>query len=171
MEGRRQRGFSLIEVMIAMAVLLIAMAGFFGAFTMAVGQTASQGEDATRTTEYAQDKIEQLMALSFADGATNTTVYPPGATGGTGMGGTMAASTTVGGINSAAPVTGYVDYLNSAGTLLTSSTGAFYRRQWTITTDASATLKTITVFSSAMKSVAPGPLPSTTLVCLKTNTQ
>ena len=160
------RGFSLLEVTIAMVVLLIGLGGMMNVFVIAVSQNASQ-EDATRTTEYAQDKMEQLMALSFADAATNTTVYPPAASGGTGLGSTMAANATVGSINSASPASGYVDYLSSTGALLTSSSGAYYVRQWTIGADASAKLKTITVYSRAMKSLTRGSAPSTTLVSIE----
>src|SRR5438105_6460374 len=92
------RGFSLVEVMIAMALLVIGLGAVLGMFTVAVGDNANQGESGTRVTEYAQDKMEQLVALSFSDGSTDTTVYPPAGTGGTGLGGNLAASTTVGGV-------------------------------------------------------------------------
>src|SRR5205814_1202834 len=98
----------------------------------------------------------------------DTTIYPVVATGGRGMGGTMAASATVGGINPASPVAGYVDYLNSTGALLANSTGSLYTRQWTIASDATATLKTITVYVAATRAVSAGSAPSTTLVCYKT---
>jgi len=163
------KGFSLVEVMVAMLILLISLGALLSMFTLAVGDNANQGESATRTTEFAQDKMEQLLALSFTDGSTDTTVFPPATTGGTGLGGTMAASSTVGGTNPAAPVASYVDYLSPAGALLTSSSGAFYAREWSISTDSTAKLKTVTVFVRALKSLGPGATPSTTLVCIKTN--
>jgi prepilin-type N-terminal cleavage/methylation domain-containing protein len=164
------KGFSLIEVMIAMVLLLVGLGAILGMFSVAVGDNANQGEGGTRVTEYAQDKMEQLMALSFADGATDTTVYPPATTGGTGLGGNLAASTSVGGVTAGSPVTGYVDYLSSTGALLTSASGALYVRQWSITMNAAQTLKSITVYVRALKALGPGVAPSVTLICFKTKT-
>src|SRR4051812_17577395 len=105
--------------MLASAILLIALGGVMSMFTVAVSQNANQGEFATRATEYCQDKMEQLLALSYGDAATKTTVYPPVASGGTGLGGSsIAVGNSVGSINTASPVNGYVDYLNASGTLL-----------------------------------------------------
>src|SRR5579862_200584 len=101
-----QRGLSLIETMVAAVVLLVGFVATMSLFTVAVVQNSTQGDEGTRVTEYAQDKMEQLMALSFSDGATNTTVYPPASSGGTGLGGTMAGSATVGSVNPASPSTG-----------------------------------------------------------------
>lgn len=157
--------------MVATGILLIGLVAVMNLFTVAVVQNANQGELATRTIEYCQDKMEQLVALSFADGSTNTTVYPSQATGGTGLGGAMAASATVGSVNPSSPVTGYVDYLNASGTLQSISTGAFYTRQWSISTDATAKRKTITVLARALISIGPGTPPSTTLVFVKSSLQ
>jgi hypothetical protein len=167
-----QQGITILEVVLAIAILTVVISGLLGLFAFAVGMNKSQGEIATRTTEYCQDKMEQLMALSFNDGSTDTTQYPPASTGGTGLGGTMAASATVGGINVASPVTGYVDYLDASGNLLTSSTGAFYKRLWTISTDSTAKLKTITVLGTdATAAGSRGKVPSTSLVSIKATLQ
>ena len=172
--GRRklsgESGVTLIETMIASAILIIVVVGLLPVFIMGIETNQQQGDVATRTTEYAQDKMESLINLSFADGATNTTVYPPATSGGTGLGGTMAASASVGSISTSAPVTGYVDYLDANGNLLTSSTGAYYMREWTITADSTGTLKTITVLSSSLQITnVHGVYPSTTLVCVKSS--
>ena len=67
--------------------------------------------------------------------------------------------------------TNYVDYLDSKGALLTSSTGAFYTRMWSIA-DTTTTLKTITVITKASSAGgAGGKAPSSTLVCMKTSLQ
>ena len=167
---RGQRGVTLIETMIAAIVLVIGVVGVMGLFTVAISQSSGQGDIGTRTAVYAQDKLEQLMALSFNDGASDTTVYPTASTGGAGLGGTMAASTTVGGITPASPVASYVDYLD-AGAQQTTATGANYMRQWTISTNATANLKTITVLTTVKNWTGKGLAPSTTLVCTKSNTQ
>ena len=165
----RERGSSLIEMMIGTAVLLLGIVPLMGVFGLAVAQNGSYVDMATRTGFYAQDKMEQLMALSFTDATANTTVYPTAAVGGTGLGGTMAGNSTLGGVNPAAPVASYVDYLTFQGVLQTAAAGATYRRQWSISTDATGSLKTITVLVTMVGYSGPGAAPSTTLVCMKSN--
>src|SRR5579864_574277 len=141
-----ERGVTLIETVIAAAVLLIGISGVLGVFTVAVSQDSAGGDFSTRTAVFAQDKMEQLLALNFNDSQSNTTVYPTAASGGTGLGGTT-ASTTYGGINPASPTASYVDYLD-AGAQQTTAAGANFMRQWKITTDSTGTLKTITVLTT-----------------------
>jgi len=166
------RGFNLIETMIAMTVLLVGLVAVISVFTISISQNTNQGEFAMRNTQYAQDKMEQLLTLSFSDSTTNTTVYPPAATGGTGLGVELTPGATKGSVNSASPVSGYVDYLDASGKLLASSSGWFYKRQWSIALDSSSTLKTITVLATSKTVVGPGKTPvSTTLICYKSNTK
>src|SRR5260370_12704599 len=81
-----QAGMSLIETMIALALLLIAAAGIMTMATVAMSTTETQGHLAARTAEYAQDKMEQLLALQYPDTQTDTTVFPSAITGnGTGL--------------------------------------------------------------------------------------
>jgi prepilin-type N-terminal cleavage/methylation domain-containing protein len=147
-------GFSLIEVMIAMAILLVALGALLGLFTVAVGNNANQGEAGTRVSEFAQDKMEQLLANDFASlGVTN-----------------MAASTTVGGTTAGSPVAGYVGYYKADGTAWPIANGSLYVVQWSVGMDATQTLKTVTVFVQALKPLGPGIAPSTILVCYKSKT-
>jgi len=169
MRFHEQRGLSLIETMIATLILLIGIVSVMSLFAVAVTQNANQGDFATRTTEYCQDKMEQLLALSFSDSATNTAVYPPATSGGTGLGSGLAPSGTVGSVNTASPSTGYVDYLDAGGNLLPNSTGWFYKRQWSISLDATGTMKTITVVAIAKTQAGSGTPPWTTLVSYKTS--
>ena len=155
--GRRRdaRGVSLIETMIAAVVLLIVSIGLLTLFTVAVAQTEQQGNVASRTTEISQDKIEQLMALSFND---------------PGLGGSMLPNSTLGAVPPAASWPGYVDYLDQNGNILAGSTGASYVRYWSISADSTGTLKAITVVVTAnplggLQAIAP----STTLVCVKSS--
>jgi type II secretory pathway pseudopilin PulG len=168
---RNENGLSLIETMIAMLVLLIGLVAVMNQFTVSVSQNANQGEFATRTTQYAMDKMEQLLSLSFSDSATDTTVYPPTSTGGTGLGANLTAGNTVGSVDLNSPATGYVDYLNYDGDLLTGSNPSnwFYKRQWSISLNSASTLKTITVIATARISAGGGTAPSTTLVSYKSN--
>lgn len=166
-------GFGLIEVLIAMAILLVGLSAILNLFVMAVGLNTNQGEVAKRVTEYAQDKMEQLLGLDFLDGVTDTTVYRMAATGGTGIGGTMAANATLptGGIDPANPVAGYVDFLGASGNLVTDPSTALYARQWSISTGSATTLKTVTVMVRTTRTIGPGKAPSITLVSYKSQTQ
>jgi len=166
--ARDQCGATLTETMIALVVLAIGLLGAMSLIAFAVTQNWNMGDRSTRTTEYAQDKMEQLLALNFSDGSSNTTVYPTTTTGGTGLGGVMSGSSTVGGVTSGSPVSQYVDYIDTSGNLQTTSTNALYIRQWSISTNASANLKTVTVVVRAVTSSnGGGGTPSTTLVSMK----
>ena len=104
-----QAGISLIETMIALSLLLIASAGIMTMATVAMSTTETQGHLAARTAEYAQDKMEQLLALQYPDTQDDTTVFPSAITGaGTGL-------TPGGGLNANAPVAGYSDYVDKSG--------------------------------------------------------
>src|SRR5262249_13341987 len=120
--------------------------------------------------EYAQDKMEQLLALNFTDSTTDTTTYPQSGVGGTGLGGNLAANATVGSTAPGAPVNEYVDYMTATGNLQTTAAGALYIRQWSVSMDATQSLKTITVYVSALKALGRGGPPSTILVCYKSKT-
>lgn len=169
---KNESGVSLMETMIAVVILMVLAAGMASSFGFCTGLNKNQGEVATRTIEMAQDKMEQLMALQYSDGTSNTTVFPTTAAGGTGLGGMMAGSTTVGGTTKGAPVTNYADYTDKNGNLLASSAGAFYTRQWSVTTNPGANLKTITVITYALNlDGGIGVSPSTTLVCMKSYNQ
>ena len=86
-----QAGLGLLECMISLAILLVVSGALMGLGTIALSTTETQGHLASRTTEYAQDKMEQLLALKFCDGptdGTDTTVFPAVVdAAGTGLGG------------------------------------------------------------------------------------
>jgi competence protein ComGC len=73
-----ERGVTLIETMMAALIMIIVVVGLLPVFVLGFQITEQQGDIGTRTTEYAQDKVESLINLNFNDGATDTTVYPPG---------------------------------------------------------------------------------------------
>src|SRR5215510_9687984 len=107
-------GFSLLETVFALGILAIVAMGILPLGLLAVSTTENQGHLMARTTEYAQDKLEQLMALSFGDTTSDTRSFPALDAGGTGL--------TVGGSSDpAAPVALYVDYLDSEGGLVASA--------------------------------------------------
>src|SRR3954469_5393595 len=81
----RQAGMTLMETVIALAILLIVSTGIMSVVLVAITTTETQGHLAARTAEYAQDKIEQLTSLSYADTVSDTTQFPAANSGGTGL--------------------------------------------------------------------------------------
>jgi hypothetical protein len=162
---REDTGSSLVEVVVSLFILLTLAAGLFSMAALALTQSENQGHLAARTAEYAQDKMEQLLVLTFGDQLTDTRTFPASPLGGTGL--------AVGGsIDPANPVAGYVDYLDPRGNLLVSAgatppTGWFYQRLWQVTS-ISPTLKQVRVLAIVARSVGRKQRPSATLITLKT---
>ena len=171
---------TMIETVIALAMLLVVATGVLGLAGIAVSTTETQGHLAARTAEYAQDKMEQLLALTFCDGGqngtsgTDTTQFPAVAGSGatyTGLAGCTAAGTplTGGSLNTTTPSTGYVDYLDASGSPVTNGNWE-YVRVWQISVPAgSTTMKQISVLVQANRGVGNGLAPQSTVVALKTN--
>ena len=126
---RDEDGTTLIETSIASGILLVTLAGLMSMGAFAMMHTENQGHLAPRTAEYAQDKMEQLLALAYSDSTSNTVVFPATASGGSGL-------TVGGGSNPAAPVDNYVDWLSSDGSYLGGGTAApstwFFERVWQV---------------------------------------
>ena len=173
-------GFSLVETLLALGILSIVAAGVLPLGLLAVTTTENQGHLMARSTEYAQDKLEQLLVLSFNDTTSDTRVFPVLASGGTGL--------SIGGsADTAAPAASYVDYLDIRGNLLTAVGTAepanwYYKRVWRVSAVAAGNtacpasapvtgcLKEITV-SATVKASAAGGLglvPRSTVTALKT---
>lgn len=163
---RDSHGVTLIEAVIAMAILSTVLIGLLGASGTALRMTENHGHLDARTAEYAQDKMEQLLGLVYGDAQSDTTVFPAANTGGTGL--------AVGGsLDGANPVVGYVDYLNETGTLVTGTGGAapanwFYQRLWQISSPATD-LKQITVRVVVARSVGLEKASEAIVSSLKTN--
>lgn len=159
------RGMTLIETTIASAILMVVMLGLLSMAALATAYTENHGHLGARTTEYAQDKMEQLLALAYTDTASNTVVFPAASTGGTGL--------SVGGSTSlASPVNGYVDWLGADGTLLGGGTAPpsnwFYERAWQISSYSSGVIQ-ITVVATVQTSFGRAITPQSTVVALKTS--
>jgi hypothetical protein len=158
-------GTTLIETIVALVVLVLAIGGLLGMVTLSAKLTEDQGHLAARATEYAQDKMEQLLALSYGDTTSNTAVFPATAAGGTGL-------ANGGSANPAAPAAGYVDWLDVNGNLLASNgvaapAGWFYQRVWLVRSP-SVNLKQVTVGTIVRYSMARTQLPQATVTALKT---
>jgi len=179
---KHQAGMSLLETMIALAILLLVAGGIMSLATVATSTTETQGHLASRTTEYAQDKMEQLLALTFCDSppnttATDTTVFPAvvnasgtGLAGCTNLSAPVPTASSGGSLDPTAPATGYVDYLDASGNLVSSTANWEYIRVWQISvTSGSPALKQISVLAQARYSVGKkGQVPTSTVVALKT---
>jgi len=165
-----QSGTTLIETMIALGILSVLMCGTVGLAAMATSMTDNQGHLAPRTTEYAVDKVEQLMELTYGDAQSDTTVFPSVGMGGVGL--------AVGGSSDpAAPVVGYTDYLDRDGNVLCTAASPcvaaapatwYYKRVWQVSTPA-ANLKRVTVTAIVKASYAGGLISQSTVTVLKTN--
>lgn len=163
----REGGFTLIETIFALVILMTVAAGVMPLALVAVKATENQGHLAARTTEYAQDKLEQLMALSYGDSSTDTRVFPSVDVGGSGL-------SEGGSSNPAAPVATYVDYLDIDGNLVDDAVDAgtnwFYKRVWEVTIPRD-NLKQITVTATVRVASqgGVGELPKSTVSSLKTS--
>lgn len=160
-------GFSLLETMVGLSLLLVVAAGMMPLATVAFSVSENQGHLASRAAEYAQDKLEQLMALSYGDTVSDTRVFPATDVGGSGL--------TIGGSsNPQAPVPQYVDYLDVDGALIASANGAppqgwYYQRVWQVTSPK-ANLKQVTVTATVrFTSGAYALRPRATVTSLKTS--
>jgi hypothetical protein len=164
-----ERGVSLLETVVALAILLVASLGLLPLGIVAVTTTESDGHLVARVTEYSQDKMEQLLSLAYGDTAADTRVFPTAAAGGTGL--------AVGGsANPSAPVANYVDYLNADGDLLSSTgttapAGWFYKRVWAISLPTGTSgIKQVTVTTIvARRAGTLGLLPQARVVALKSS--
>jgi len=178
---KSQAGMGLLECMISLAILLVVAGALMGLGTIALSTTETQGHLASRTTEYAQDKMEQLLALKFCDGPTNgtdTTQFPAVVNaGGTGLAGcnnpgaNPPTALAGGSLSTAAPTAGYVDYLDVSGNLVASTAAWEYVRVWQITVPAGSNgMKQITVLAQVRYSVGSqnAAHPQSVLTDLKT---
>ena len=166
--ARSASGFSLLETVFALSLLMVVALGLLPLGVIATTTTENQGHLMARTTEYAQDKMEQLLALAFNDVTSDTRLFPATDTGGTGLaiGGSAVA---------ASPVAKYVDYLDVNGSLMASSgttapTDWFYKRVWSVAyVSGSTTMKKITVTATTRSAVgSTGRTPTATVSSVKT---
>ncbi len=133
----RSHGFSLVEVLVAMTILIVAVTAL--AQLSSVSARANANAKATTfASMLAAQKMEQLRALTWgfdavgaplSDLTTDITVFPPQAGSGAGLSLSPAGAL---GDNSA----GYCDFLDASGTSLGGGTtppaGAVFVRRWSI---------------------------------------
>jgi type II secretory pathway pseudopilin PulG len=130
-------GFSLVETIVAMAILATSLIAMAQLFTLATKNNVN-ARATTSTTILANQKLEQLRSLSWgfdviglpvSDFNSDTTTLPPSANGGTGLAPSPGNSLSDN-------VTGYVDYIDRLGQALgtgaTAPDGTAYVRRWSI---------------------------------------
>lgn len=144
---RGDRGVTLAETMIAVLIALVGVFSLGSVIFQSTATTQNQGTEVTRTTIYAQDKMEKLLSLNFTSCTQSASLQPAdcNATGITASGWTQGL--LAGGALSPLPATcpssgasvGYVDYLDASGIQLTgtscsalSGTVSSYIRMWQI---------------------------------------
>ncbi len=162
-----ERGITLLEVMVSFLLMAVGMVAALGLLTVAVMSSFRDNEGFTTATTQAQNKLEELVALDFEDGATDTTVSPPASSGGTGLCGPMVPNTSCGSIVKGVMVEDFVDYLDESGQRLPSAASAHFMRQWQIRADSSARLKTISVRATQLNTFGSGPAATAVVTTLK----
>ena len=184
-----QRGMTLVETMIALAVLFVMAGGMLGIGAVAMLTAENQGHLAARTAEYAQDKLEQLMSIPFANTDMDTFTVTPTVncvqflvnsactTPNSGLTVTGTSDPACSEPGHGACVNNFVDYLDIGGKPLgggvTAPASWYYRRVWLVE-DISpfgvGTLKRITVSAKTRYLIGQwrsGKEPRATVVTLK----
>jgi hypothetical protein len=164
-----EQGTTLIETAIAAGILLTVLIGLMSVISFSTAITENEGHLSARAAEYAQDKMEQLLALAYTDAVSDTTQIPTANAGGSGL--------AIGGSSDpSAPVALYLDFLKQDGTPLCPCAGVtkpanwFYMRVWSIAIPPGrANLKQITVTTTVASSVGKAILPTATVTALKSS--
>jgi prepilin-type N-terminal cleavage/methylation domain-containing protein len=172
----KQRGFTLLETMFATMILLVGVTGLMTLFVVAAVRNTNNGDQATRTTEYAQDKMEQLLALSYTDTTSNVAGFPTTPSGCTNCG--LYSGTGSAGAGSLTTATTYYsDYIDTTGavvsTIATNAPPAAYTRYWFVESPTALTgmkrisVKVVANLTIGARGVASSLSPTTTLVSFK----
>jgi prepilin-type N-terminal cleavage/methylation domain-containing protein len=130
-----QRGFSLIESVVASAVLVVTLAGLASLFVQSA-HSAANGRRAPVALAAAASKLDQLLALDWTYDASGTPLSdltrdtsrdPPAASGGTGL--SLSPEDSL-----ARDTAGFVDYITGDGGSVgsTPAAGALLARRWRI---------------------------------------
>lgn len=148
---RSQRGTSLLETLVAVAICTVVMFSLAGLVTGAVKQNKNQGATVAQATTLAAQKLDQLLELTWTASDMNA---------GLTAGGSLTTDTT-----------DYVDYLDPTGGTSVASTDArrFFTRRWLIEDQTGATSKKITVlvYGKTVGASSISSAPQATLACFK----
>ncbi len=131
----RQNGFTLLEVVFAISIFFVGISGLMLLGAVSLARTNGQGNQATKTAEYAQDQMEQILSLTYTSTSVDSGLTDNSATCDFTAGPTSGCS---------------VDYVTFTGTKQSSAVGAQYIRQVRVQDDGSGNFKTITVQVKAL---------------------
>jgi type II secretory pathway pseudopilin PulG len=158
-----ERGFSLVEILIATTVMTMATVALVGVSLHAV-RNNQDARSITAATVLASQKMEQLRTLAWAfdaagapvsDISTDTTVVPEQAFGGTGL-----SPSSHGALSENRA--GYCDFIDVNGRALGGGThppaGTAFVRRWSIDRLALATTEAVLIQVSVMPIGIPGAL-------------
>ena len=134
---RSDEGFSILEVLVAIAVLTVALVGLAQLCGVSMRANA-RAKDATYASLLAQQKMEQLRGLTWGfdtlglpltDTTTNIAGVPESPTGGPGLTPSPPGSL-------ASNIDGYCDYVDRNGRVLggcaSANASAYYVRRWSV---------------------------------------
>ena len=148
------RGFTLIETLIAMGLIVTAVAGLAQLFALSARFTRDSGQFGVALVA-AQDKLESLRSRQFGYDDTGERVTdpvlrasPPNALG--------------------ADVDRYADWLDERGTVLDSAPGAAYVRRWRISEIAADDPAAIAIEVCVFHLPGVNTLPAHADACLAT---
>lgn len=157
------RGVTMVETMIAILVAFIAMGAVGSVIFSAMVANKNEGTETSRMTVLAQQKMEELVRLSYGDTATNTTLITDASWN---IGLTSNSSTDLNYLTScpsSGADIGYVDFMDANGYAIKGACSSFaslpfgYERRWKITDVPSVSgLKQITVVVYSPNSVNTG---------------
>jgi hypothetical protein len=170
---KAESGIGLIETLLALLILIVGLSAVMSLFAVSMTFNHEQGNVGSRASSFAEAKMEELLALTFTDNATDTTVWPPTTAVNTGLCGELGQNASCGGVNPAAPVLNFADYLDFQGKRVPANQ-AFFTRQWQIQMENAATrsLKTVTVRVTAKRRLnGAGTAPFTALISYKARIQ
>ena len=117
---KAESGIGFIETLLALGILTVGFTAVLSLFAVSTAYNHEQGNVGSRTTTFAEAKMEELLSLAFTDSATNTAVWPPAGAGGTGLCGTLGANASCGGVDPATQFAGVPTVVNRVLITLTS---------------------------------------------------
>ena len=148
------RGFTLIETLIATALIVTVVAGLAQLFALSVRFTRESAQFGVALVA-AQDKLESLRAVRFDYDQAGTPVSDP----------KLRASTSD---TLAHDVAGFADWLDAGGTPLGAPDGAGYVRRWRVTEIAGDEPSAIAIDVCVFRLPAVHTQPSSADACLAT---
>lgn len=149
-----QRGFTLIETLIAAGLIVTAVAGLAQLFTLSVRFTRDAGQFGVALVA-AQDKLEWLRSLAFGYDAAGVAVTDP-----------VLDASPPGTLD--ADIDGHVDWLDDLGTARGIADGAAFVRRWRVSAIAADEPEAIAIDVCVFRLPGRNAQPAHADACLAT---